>query len=97
MLWFDNDLKADLQTKIERAVRYYRDKYGSTPNLCFVHPGMLPPREPAADPVEKAAPVFYEVSGVEVRAARNLLPQHLWIGVNQPALSTDEPLPTSQL
>lgn len=38
MLWFDNDPKADLKVKIERAAAYYAKKYGSTPNLVFVHP-----------------------------------------------------------
>ena len=27
MLWFDNDIKADLPTKIQRAASYYRTKY----------------------------------------------------------------------
>ncbi len=42
MLWFDNDPKADLAVKIKRAAQYYRNKYGKTPTLCFVHPSMLP-------------------------------------------------------
>ena len=42
MLWFDNDKKSDYEAKIERAATYYRDKYGKAPNLCFVHPCMIP-------------------------------------------------------
>jgi mevalonate pyrophosphate decarboxylase len=41
MLWFDNDPKTDITMKINRAVDYYRHKYGQTPNLCFVHPSMV--------------------------------------------------------
>ena len=60
MLWFDNDQNMDLQAKIERAARYYHDKYGQTPNLCFVHPGLLPPSPPAE---ENADPVYLRQSG----------------------------------
>ena len=41
MLWFDNDPKAEMNTKIARAGDYYQHKYGKSPNLCFVHPSML--------------------------------------------------------
>jgi hypothetical protein len=41
MLWFDNDVKTDLPSKIRRAATYYKEKYGQTPYLCFVHPSML--------------------------------------------------------
>jgi len=42
MLWYDNDPKITLEAKIERAANYYRDKYGPRPNVCRVHPSMLP-------------------------------------------------------
>jgi hypothetical protein len=38
MLWFDNDPKTALTAKIERAVDYYKHKYGRDPNLCLIHP-----------------------------------------------------------
>jgi len=41
MLWFDNDPKTALTTKIEKAAGYYRQKYGRNPDLCLVHPSML--------------------------------------------------------
>ena len=47
MLWFDNDPRVNLETKLERAAAYYRTKYGRTPTLCFVHPSMIP-HDPAA-------------------------------------------------
>ena len=73
MLWFDNDPKADLKTKIIRAANYYKDKYGKAPNLCFVHPKMLP-KDENQDP---------RYQGVEVRSSNTMLPNHFWIGVNQ--------------
>ena len=41
MLWFDNDKKTDLTTKVSRAAEYYQKKYGQMPNLCFVNPASL--------------------------------------------------------
>ena len=67
MLWFDNDSKANLTTKIDRAVTYYSTKYGTTPNLCFIHPTMLPDD--------------FKQNGVEVRTTRSVLPNHIWLGV----------------
>ena len=82
MLWFDNDPKAGLDTKIERAAAYYRSKYGRKPTLCFVHPTMLakagwPTESPAANNGKG-----YVAAGIEVRSHRSVLPNHLWIGVN---------------
>jgi hypothetical protein len=68
MLWFDNDLKADLATKIAHAADYYQRKYGQMPSICFVNPTMLnggSSRE----------------MGIEVRPNRQVLPNHLWMGL----------------
>lgn len=65
MLWFDNS-QADLKTKIERAVNYYQTKYGRIPTLCFVHPSMLEEEK---------------VPGIEIEANRQILPNHIWIGI----------------
>ncbi len=75
MLWFDNDNKVDLTTKIRRACEYYQQKYGSSPNLCFVHPSMLATPTPATP-------------GVEVRTTRTVLPNHFWLGINANNSST---------
>jgi hypothetical protein len=68
MLWYDNDTKTDLSMKIEKAMSYYREKYGDTPNLCFVHPTML---------AEKSL----NGTAIEVRTTRSVLPNHFWLGV----------------
>lgn len=68
MLWFDNDSKADLATKINRATDYYKQKYGATPNLCFVHPSMAPTG------VAQAA-------GLELRTTPSVRPNHFWVGM----------------
>jgi hypothetical protein len=88
MLWFDNDPKVNLDTKIERAALYYARKYGKNPTLCFVHPSMLAntasknerPENGGADSLSQMKRL--SVSGIEVRSNRSVLPNHFWIGVN---------------
>jgi hypothetical protein len=76
MLWFDNDSKAEISTKIERAAVYYRDKYGIDPNLCFVHPSMV------QNGSLKTQDDKLKSGNVEIRTSRSVLPNHFWIGVN---------------
>ena len=67
MLWFDNSQVA-LDIKIQKAMDYYRKKYGHAPDLCLVHPSML----------KDAA---LEGKKITVRSYRPVLPGHIWIGV----------------
>ncbi|MEW6568127.1 MAG: hypothetical protein AB1449_08175 [Chloroflexota bacterium] len=69
MLWFDDSARP-LPEKVKRAVDYYVQKYGRTPTLCLVNPSGL-----------EGAPRL--VAGVELRAARTVMPNHLWIGVDE--------------
>jgi hypothetical protein len=71
MLWFDNDPKMDLQGKIKRAAEYYRNKYGQTPNLCFVHPCMLTPEYGSET----------RMAGLMIRLNNAVRPNHFWIGI----------------
>jgi hypothetical protein len=68
MLWYDNDPKADLSSKITRAAEYYHKKYGQLPDLCYVHPSML------VEGISRNGPI-------EVRSNRSVLPNHFWIGI----------------
>jgi len=90
MLWFDNDPKVNLDTKIERAAYYYARKYGRNPTLCFVHPSMLantPTKavsftaETAPKQQERSSPPATS-GGIEVRSSRSVLPNHFWIGIS---------------
>ncbi len=72
MLWFDDDPRRKLEEKIARAVAHYKDKYGQLPTLCFVNPKAL-----------NGGPDL--AAGVQIKAARNVLPNHFWIGVGDPA------------
>lgn len=74
MLWFDNDPKSDVMSKVQKAAAYYRQKYGESPNLCFVHPSMVS---------ENRA----ELGEISVRTHKTMLPNHFWIGVqSQPVV-----------
>lgn len=68
MLWYDDDPKADLRTKVHRAAEYYQRKYGVRPNLCYVHPSMLTQER-------------MQFNEIEVRTNRRVLRNHLWLGL----------------
>ena len=68
MLWLDNSQSA-LEKKIQKALDYYKNKYGRTPTLCLVHPSMM------GEDVQ--------IDGLTVRPYRPVLPGHLWIGIEE--------------
>ena len=76
MLWFDNDSKTELPVKIERAANYYNEKYGTKPNVCFVHPSMV-----KAVPQEDSTKTVIQ-GEIELRTSKSVLPNHFWIGIN---------------
>jgi len=76
MLWFDNDPKAEINSKIERAATYYKDKYGKKPNLCFIHPTMM--NVESSDTTDTAT----KSGDILVRTSPSVLPNHFWIGIN---------------
>ena len=67
MLWFDNDPKTDLATKLIKASSYYLKKYGKAPNLCFVHPSMI-------------SQFTAKTEGLEIRQNPVIRPHHFWLG-----------------
>jgi hypothetical protein len=70
MLWFDDDPKADLRSKINKASIYYRKKYGQEPDLCLVNPGL------ATEVQNNSVPI-------KVLVSQFILPHHFWIGVSK--------------
>ncbi len=82
MLWFDNDPKTEITGKIEKAACYYKNKYGKSPDLCFVHPTMLASEnnQPISNPAKK--------NKIEVRTSKSVLPNYFWIGVNNQLLES---------
>jgi hypothetical protein len=91
MLWFDNDPNMVMTAKIARAAKYYQNKYGDAPSLCFVHPSMLPLVDDKKNGLSgngKSAPKsdapleVVKAGNVEIRSNRSILPNHFWIGIN---------------
>jgi hypothetical protein len=77
MLWFDNDTKIDLTTKVHRAARYYKDKYGTIPDLCYVHPTMF-----GISGTQNVENSPIRAGEIEIRTTQTVLPNHIWIGIN---------------
>jgi hypothetical protein len=71
MLWFDGQGEKDVHPRVQAAARYYRDKYGRMPNVCFLHPSMM------SDPKKT------RVDGVDLRTSSSILRGHLWLGVDE--------------
>jgi hypothetical protein len=72
MLWFDNDPRIALSSKVRRAADYYRQKYGLVADLCLVHPSMFEGNQNLVDG---------KAGKVTVRHNRTIQPGHLWIGI----------------
>lgn len=68
LLWFDNNATTALTLKIEKALAYFRKKYGREPNLILVNPSMLKEEKP-------------EIGKITIRSYRPVLANHFWIGI----------------
>jgi hypothetical protein len=55
LLWFDDSPGVPLVTKIEEAMRRYRERVGRSPNVCYVHPTTLAGTEAVSTPVKVVA------------------------------------------
>jgi hypothetical protein len=67
MLWLDDDRSRSLDEKVSRAVDYYQEKYGRTPEICLVNIKTL-----AAET---------QVGKVSVQPWASILPHHFWLGM----------------
>lgn len=76
MLWFDNNTQTNFTDKVLQAASYYQKKYGKKPDLCFAHPSMIPTEGTQPD-------------GIEIRSAKQVLPNHLWLGIHEAVDSSD--------
>lgn len=69
MLWLDADARRTLDEKVQRAVEYYQQKYGSLPDLCLVNTSSF-----AEDEIS--------VGSVKVQRTQTVLPHHFWVGIS---------------
>ena len=69
LLWHDSGSE-DLAWKLARAVRRYHVRFGNKPNVCYVHPALLPDGD-------------RKVDGIQVRSSSRVLRHHFWLGMEQ--------------
>jgi hypothetical protein len=69
LLWYDDDPKCDLSDKVSKAAKRYAQKFGMSPNVCYVHPSAM-----------DACPGGREVEGVHVDPLVSVLRNHFWLG-----------------
>lgn len=88
MLWFDNNKSEKLEDKVLHAVKYYKNKYGASPTLCYVNPCMLPKElfehiqnNTSKDDLEIET-LVYNGGNIKIRTSQTVLPYHFWIGIN---------------
>lgn len=90
MLWFDNDKKASIPSKVEKAARYYEQKYGVDPDLCYVHPKTIRGEKGENGKSRKAAEQdSLRIGKIQVLKNEKVLPDHFWIGKGGESLSSD--------
>ena len=82
MMWFNDNPKVPLATKVLEAADYYHTKYGRNPDLCLVSPAMYEQIRSKEAEGQADELVEGQQGKILVRALRSILPGHLWIGVD---------------
>ena len=69
LLWYDDSPGRDLADKVGRAAQRYKQKFGASPDVCYVHPSALGDN----GKVNK-------VGAVRVSSRPTVLRHHFWVG-----------------
>ena len=69
LLWYDDDPGRGLADKVARAVGRYRQKFGVSPDVVYVHPSTLDGSSEAR-----------KMDGVRMVSRPSVLRHHFWIG-----------------
>jgi hypothetical protein len=77
LLWFDDDPARATGDKIARAAQRYRQKYGHSPDVCYVHPAHL---KEGGTPLKGVLGMGLSEE-IKVLPAKSVLPHHFWLGV----------------
>ena len=84
MLWFDSNQELEVSDRVERAAKYYKEKYGRVATLCLVHPSTL------ADPSKAGR--------TEIKPLDTVQPNHFWLGIKpEPSEAADELAPATNV
>ncbi len=71
MLWLDLHQGESLSHRVTAAATYYREKYGRTPNLCYVNP------------LTEGGELPSVAGGLQIRTDSAVQPAHFWLGVRE--------------
>jgi len=77
LLWYDDNPGRDLAEKVGRAARRYRQKFGTSPDVCYVHPSAL--NDNASTKLSASGRVR-KVGEVRVAPLPTVLQHHFWLG-----------------
>lgn len=69
LMWYDDDPRKTLDTKIEQAAARYAEKHGHAPTACYINPGTLM--------------AGGNRQGLRVIPARTVRLNYLWLGVDE--------------
>lgn len=72
LLWFDNDPTRPLSAKATAAAERFSEKFGVTPDVCYVSARLLK---------EGELVIPFREGQLRLAPASNILANHFWIGV----------------
>lgn len=70
LVWYDSDRKRKLVEKVVQAAERYTERFGTAPEIVLLNPAQAGEEE--------------EIAGIPVRTTPLVLPNHVYIGVEEP-------------
>lgn len=71
LLWYDDNPKRELAEKVGRAAQRYRQKFGASPDICYVHSSLV---------VDGSSILLADAGKMQVAALPTVLRHHFWLG-----------------
>ena len=71
LVWYDSDRKRKLEEKVAQAAERYTERFGAAPEVVLLNPTQAGEEE--------------RIAGIPVRATPLVLPNHVYIGVEEQA------------
>ena len=70
LLWYDGNPKVTFASKVVRAARRYRERFGRQPSVCYVHPSML-------------ADISPPIADVQILPSNRVQRNCFWVGIKE--------------
>jgi hypothetical protein len=74
LVWYDNDRKRKLAEKVAQAAERYTERFGAAPEIVLLNPAQAGDEE--------------VIAGIPVRTTAFVLPNHVYIGVDEQGENT---------